>query len=71
MFDGTLRDWDTDPIDLEIKPGYKPFNSKYYPVPIINKETVRKYLKRLVGIGVLNPVQQIQYGTPLFRIFNK
>ena len=55
MFGGTLGDWETEPIDLELKPGSKPFNRKYYPVPIINKENFCKYLKRLVGIGVLTP----------------
>ena len=47
-FGGTLGDWDTETVDLHLKPGYIPFNSKYYLVPIINKETFRKYLKHLV-----------------------
>ena len=42
LFDGTLVDWDTDPVELELKKGSKPFNSKYYPVPRINKETFPK-----------------------------
>ena len=71
MFDGTLGYWDTDPVDLELNPGSKPFNSKYYPVPRINKETFHKYLKRLVKIGVLTPVQQSQYDTPVFIIPKK
>ena len=71
MFDGTLGDWDTDPVDLDLKPGSKPFNSKYYPFPRINKENFRKELRQLVGIGVLTPEQQSQYGTPIFIIPNK
>ena len=71
LFDGTLVKWDTDPINLELRTSYKPFNSKYYPFPIINKETFRKDLKHLVKIGVLTPVQQGQYGTPLFIIPKK
>ena len=39
LFDGTLGKWSTDPVDLELKPYSKPFNSRYYPVPRINKET--------------------------------
>ena len=46
LFDGTLGDWDTVPVNLELKPGSKPFNSKYYPVPRINKDTFCKDLKR-------------------------
>ena len=30
LFDGTLGDWGTDPIGLELNKRYKPFNSKYY-----------------------------------------
>ena len=71
LFDGNLGDWDTYTVNLQLKPFYKPFNSKYYPVPRINKDTFRKYLKCLVKIGVLTPVQQIQYGTPVFIIPKK
>ena len=41
LFDDTLGDWDTEPIDLELKPYSKPFNCKYYLVPRINKEIVQ------------------------------
>ena len=70
-FGVTLGDWDTETFDLELNPGSRPFNSKYYPVSIINKENFRKYLKRLVEIGVLTPVQHSQYGTPVFIIPKK
>ena len=60
LFDGTLGDWATEPVDIELKPGYKQFNSKYYPVPRINKETFSKELKFLVEIGFLTPVQHSQ-----------
>ena len=71
LFDGTLGNWATDPVDLELNPDYKQFNSKYYPFPRINKETFRKELKRLVEIGVLTPVQKSKYGTPVFIIPKK
>ena len=57
LFDGTLGNWDTEPVNLELKPDYKPFNIIYYPVPRINKETFLKELKLLVEIGVLTSVQ--------------
>ena len=38
---------------------------------MIKKETSRKYLKLLVKIVVLTPVQQSQYGTLIFIIPNK
>ena len=71
MFDGTVGNWDTVPVNLELKPGSKSFNSKYYPVPRINKKTFHKEIKSLVEIGVLATVQKIQYGTPVFIILEK
>ena len=68
MFDGTLVKWDTTPINLKMKHGSKPFNARYYLVPIINKENLHKELHCLVQIGVLTPVQKLQYGAPVFMI---
>ena len=68
LFDGTLGNWATEHVDLELKPDSKPFNSRYYPVPRIKKETFQKELNCLVEIGVLTLVQQSQYGTPVFII---
>ena len=45
FFDGNIEDWDTEPVDLELNPDSKPFNSKYNPVPRINKETFTKELE--------------------------
>ena len=71
MFGGTFGNWATEPVDLKLKPDSKPFNSRYYSVPRINKETFRKDIKRLVDIGVLTPVQHIKYGTPIYIILKK
>ena len=38
LFGGTFGDWDTDPVELELNPYSKQFNSIYYWVPRINKE---------------------------------
>ena len=35
FFGGTIGEWYTDPVGLELNPNYKQFNSKYYPVTII------------------------------------
>ena len=34
LFDDTLGDWATEPVDLELKPYSKLFNSRYYLIPI-------------------------------------
>ena len=56
IFDGNLVNWSTEPVDLELNQYPKPFNSRYYPVLIINKEKFRKEIKRLDEIGVISPV---------------
>ena len=71
LFDGTLGNCDTEPFELELKPYYKPFNNRYDLIPIFNKETFRKELKRRVEIVLPTPVQKNQYGTPIFMILNK
>ena len=37
LFNVTLGYWDTEPVDIELKLDYKPFNSRYYLVAKINK----------------------------------
>ena len=71
IFDGTLGHWKTEPIEIELKPDSKPYNGRYYPVPKINKETFKKELLCLVDIGVLDRVEQSEYGTPVFIIPKK
>ena len=71
FFGGTLGDWYIYPINLKLKTDSKPFNFKYYPVPIINKETYLKELKRLAEIEALTPVQHSRYCTPIFIIPKK
>jgi hypothetical protein len=71
LFDGTLGKWNTDPVNIELREDAKPVSSRYYPVPKINKETFRKELLRLVDIGVLTPVQDSEWGTPVFIIPKK
>jgi hypothetical protein len=68
LFDGTLGRWKTDPVTIELKDGAKPVNSRWYPVPKINKETFKKELMRLVEIGVLEVVHESEWGTPVFII---
>ena len=36
LFGGTLGAWDTESVNLELNPDYKPFFCKYCPVPRIN-----------------------------------
>ena len=71
LFYITLGDWYIEPAKLELNTDSKPFNCKYYPVLGVNKETFCKELQLLVKIGVLTPVQQSQYSTSIFNIYEK
>ena len=44
FFDGTLGDWATEPVNLELEPDSKPINIRYYIIPIINKEKFERNL---------------------------
>ena len=68
IFDGTLGKWETDPVDFELKEGSTPHSQRHYPVPHLYKETFRKELERLVKLGVLEKVQESEWGSPTFII---
>jgi hypothetical protein len=53
LFDGTLGEWDTERVSLELKEGVKPYSCKSYPVPRLHKDTLKKEVRRLCDIGVL------------------
>jgi hypothetical protein len=56
LFDGTLGNWKTEPVELELNKGEKPHSSRYHPMPRIHKATFKKELLRLCDIGVLEEV---------------
>ncbi len=71
LFDGTLGEWKTDPVDFELVDNAKPHSQRHYPVPHLYKETFRKELERLVKLGVLEPTQSSEWGSPTFIIPKK
>jgi hypothetical protein len=42
LFDGTLGDWKTEPINFKLKEGAKPFQLPPFPVPKIHEDTLKK-----------------------------
>ena len=54
LFDGTLGDWNTEPLSFELKEGIKPYHGRPFPVPKSRKETTIKELNRLSDQGVLS-----------------
>ena len=71
LFDGTLGDWKTEPVHLELKPDAKPYHGKAFPVPFIHKETLKKEVERLVEIGVLQRQPESPWASPTFIIPKK
>ncbi|MGH3053717.1 MAG: retropepsin-like aspartic protease, partial [Gaiellaceae bacterium] len=53
LFDGTLGDWNTKPVDLKLKDDAKPYHSKPYDVAQIHWDTLGKEVERLCKLGVL------------------
>ena len=41
LFDGTLGEWDTDRVSLELKEGARPYSCNPYPVPRLHKDTLK------------------------------
>ena len=71
LFDGTLGNWKTEPVELELNKGEKPHSSRYYPMPRIHKSTFKKELLRLCEIGVLEEVRASEWGSPTFIMAKK
>ena len=53
FFDGTLGDWNTEPISCELKQDTKPYDGKSFPEPRVHKEAKIKELNRLCKLVVL------------------
>ena len=66
LFDGTLGDWKTESMSLELKEGMKPYHGKAYQVPQLHKETTIKELNRLCGLGVLEFQPESEWASPSF-----
>ena len=71
LFDGTLGDWKTTPVKLELKEGVWPFHGRAYPVPFIHNHTLKKEVERLESIGVLKWEGASEWGSPTFIIPKK
>ena len=53
LFDGTLGDWNCEPVSLQLREGAKPNNG--WPFPILKKHTdiTKMEIQRLCELGVL------------------
>ena len=69
LFDGTLGDWKTEPVDLELKdPDCTPYHAKAYPVPHSQEKKLRDEVQRLCDYQVLRKVNRSEWASPMFTI---
>jgi hypothetical protein len=66
LFDGTLGDWDTEPVSFQLKEGSTPYHGRAYPIPPKQKATVKTEVKRLCEIGVLEWQAASEWASPSF-----
>ena len=53
LFDGTIGNWKTDPVDFQLREDAKPICSIPYPVLKVHKEISKKEVESLVLLGLL------------------
>jgi hypothetical protein len=64
LFDGTLGEWKTEPVSLELKEGSIPYHGRAYPIPQKHNATVKTEVKRLCEIGVLEWQAASEWASP-------
>ena len=68
LFDGTLGDFQTDPVRFDLQLGAKPYNGRLFPVPHSRMAVFKKEVERLVDIGVLKRQPLSEWGSTAFVI---
>jgi hypothetical protein len=69
LFDRTLGNWRTDPVELELKnKDEKPYYAKPYPVPHSQEQKLKDEVQRLVEFGVLRKVNRSEWACLMLTI---
>jgi hypothetical protein len=69
LFDGTLGNWKTNPVEVELKDkNDKHYHAKPYPVPHSQEQQLKDEFQRLVDFGVLPKVNRSEWACPMFTI---
>ena len=63
-----MRDFETDPIKLYLKPYAKPFHGRPYPIPQKQIEVFKKEVEILILLGVLRAKLKSELGSSAFII---
>jgi hypothetical protein len=69
LFDATLGNWKTDPVNLELKDtNEEPYHAKPYPVPHSQEQQLKDEVQQLVDFGVLRKLNRSEWACPMFTI---
>lgn len=71
LFSQNLGTFNKYTVELRLKPGSKPIFFKARPVPYSLKDKIDKELDRLVGLGILQPVDHSDYASPIVPALKK
>ena len=71
LFDGTLGEWKTSPVHLELKEGATPYYGRPYPVPKSQEQKLKAEIARLIKYKVLRKIHDTEWGMPAFIIPKK
>ena len=66
LFDGTLSTWKSPPVNLDLKDDVTPICLCPYPVPRVHEVMFRKEVEILVKLGVIEEVNDSEWGAPSF-----
>ena len=70
-FDGTLGDFQTNPVRFDLNLGSKPYHGKAFPFPHAQRAVFKQEVERLVELGALMPQTHSDWGSPAFIIAKK
>jgi hypothetical protein len=69
LFDGTLGNWKTDPVKLELKDkNGKPYHAKPLPLPHSQEQQLKDEVQTLVDLRVLRKVNRSEWACPKLTI---
>jgi len=71
LFNGTLGDWDCNPVLLQLKEEAQPYHGRLFPIPKKHVETLKKEIQRLCNLGVLKWQDDSKWALPTFIIPKK
>ena len=71
LFQGKWGNWKGATVEIELIPGATPCTAGPFPVPQAYRQLVKDEVYRLVEIGLLSPMKESEWSSPLFTIPKK